>query len=55
MVMIRTKRRNRELLLVLTEGNRLKARFLVKDLGYLANYTPFFIIFHNRPVTSKLA
>ena len=52
-VVIRTKRRNRELLLVLTEGNRLKARFLVKDLGYLANYAPFFI-FHNRPVASKL-
>ena len=52
--MIKTKRRNRELLLVLTEGNRLEARFLLKDLGYLANYTPFPIILHNGPVASKL-
>jgi hypothetical protein len=55
MIMIRTKRGNRELPLVLTEGNCLKARFLFKDLGYLANYALFFFIFHNRPVASKLA
>ena len=41
MIMIRTKRRNRELLLVRTEGNCLQAGFLFKDLGYLANYAAF--------------
>jgi hypothetical protein len=55
MIMIGTKRGNRELPLVLTEGNCLKARFLFKDLGYLANYALFFFIFPNRPVASKLA
>jgi hypothetical protein len=55
MVTIRTKGRNRKLLLVLTEGDCLQARFLFKDLRYLADYTPFFITVHARRLKANLA
>ncbi len=48
MIVVRSKRRNRELLPVFTERNGLKARFLLKDLRNLTNYTSVYVIFHKR-------